>query len=75
MARRASRISQQHFTATAGHASNLESEALQRLRRLSEQLCKDEGCVASLLDVSGRAVGCACGVWVIQWGQWGRRSS
>lgn len=51
VARRASSFRQRHFQA-GSEAAGLESEGLQRLRKLCSQLGKDDGgCVAELLEV------------------------
>lgn len=50
VARRASSLTQQHFQ-PGSQAANLETEGLQQLRQLSEQLCKDDTCVTPLLEV------------------------
>lgn len=51
VARRAASFKRQHFQA-GSEAAGLESEGLQKLRQLCEQLGKDDGsCVAELLEV------------------------
>ena len=57
VAKRASSFRQLHFQA-GSEAAGLESEGLQRLRQLCNQLGEDDGsCVAELLDVSAHTVG------------------
>jgi hypothetical protein len=54
VARRASSFRQQHFQAD-GEAAGLESDGLQRLRHLCNQLGQDDGShVAELLEVRGQ---------------------
>ncbi|KAF6266557.1 hypothetical protein COO60DRAFT_1697133 [Scenedesmus sp. NREL 46B-D3] len=51
VARRAAAFKQQHFKADgAGAAAGLESEGLQELRHLCDQLAKDDSCVPALLE-------------------------
>jgi hypothetical protein len=52
VARRAAAFKQQHFKADGpGAAAGLESEGLQELRQLCDQLASDDSCVPALLEV------------------------
>jgi hypothetical protein len=52
VARRAAAFKQQHFKVDGpGAAAGLESEGLQELRQLCDQLAKDDTCVPALLEV------------------------
>jgi hypothetical protein len=54
VARRAAAFKQQHFKADGpGAAAGLESEGLQELRQLCDQMAKDDTCVPALLEVGG----------------------
>jgi hypothetical protein len=68
VARRAAAFKQQHFKAEGpGAAAGLESEGLQELRQLCEQLAQDDTCVPALLEVSGGGV--AVRAWLFcDWG-------